>query len=86
MQYVRVSEEERPGGPVTLDDARRKMGLAETMIADRTFAVSPYGFSLSFDVVEGPAHVLELCLLAPEQSGSPHVKVYGTKNRPRVIE
>ena len=39
LQYVRVSEEERPGGPVTLDDARRKMGLAETMIADRTFAV-----------------------------------------------
>jgi predicted nucleic acid-binding protein len=39
LQYVRVSGEERPGGPVTLDDARRKVELAETLIADRTFAV-----------------------------------------------
>lgn len=39
LQYVRVSDEERPGGPVTLDDARRKMGLAETLIGTRTFAV-----------------------------------------------
>jgi predicted nucleic acid-binding protein len=39
LQYVRVPDTDRPGDAVTLDDARRKMGLAETLIGERTFEV-----------------------------------------------
>lgn len=49
LQYVRVSEDTRPGEAVSLEDARRKMGLAETLIGQRTFAVDS---DTVFDVVE----------------------------------
>lgn len=39
LQYVRVPDTDRPGDVVPLDDARRKMGLAETLIGERTFGV-----------------------------------------------
>jgi len=39
LKYMRVADTERPGGTVTLDDARRKMGIAETLIGERTFGV-----------------------------------------------
>lgn len=39
LQYVRVSDETRPGEAVSLADAQRKMGLAETLIGQRTYAV-----------------------------------------------
>ena len=66
MQYVRVSEEERPGGPVTLDDARQKMGLAETMIADRTFAVDSDSVLEEAEKVDLSAYDAEYVVLAQD--------------------
>ena len=66
LQYVRVSEEERPGGPVTLDDARQKMGLAETMIADRTFAVDSDSVLEEAEKVDLSAYDAEYVVLAQD--------------------
>jgi len=49
LQYVRVSEGTRPGETVSMEDARRKMGLAETLIGQRTV---PIGSDAVFGVVE----------------------------------
>lgn len=50
LQYIRVSEETRPGEAVSLKDARRKMGLAETLVGQRTYAVDS---DAVFDAVAG---------------------------------
>jgi predicted nucleic acid-binding protein len=39
LRYVRAVAGDQPGPPLTLDDARRKMQVAETLIGERTFEV-----------------------------------------------
>jgi len=39
LQYVRAVAGDQPGTTLAVDDARRKMQVAETLIGDRTFEV-----------------------------------------------
>lgn len=68
LQYLRVEEGGRPGQAVTLDDARRKMNLAESLIAGRTFEVDSNSVLETAATTEISAYDGEYVALAKEMN------------------
>ena len=70
LQYVRAVAGDQPGTALTLDDARRKMDIAETLIGERTFSVNSGAVLSTADETGLSAYDSEYVVLAREMEVS----------------
>ena len=66
LHYVRAVSGDQPGTTLTLDDARRKMQVAETLIGNRTFEVDSASVLEEAASTGGSAYDSEYVVLAKD--------------------